>query len=67
MDGTRSRPLDEAASRLSKARTVLLGDGRPAARVALDALKARYVAATAWFEFGPARPAGPTGLAAHHS
>jgi hypothetical protein len=54
----RSRPLDEAASRLSKARSLLLGDRRPAARVALDALKAGYVAATAWFEFG-ARPPAP--------
>ena len=54
----RIRPLDEAASRLAKARTQLVADPRPAARLALAAIKAGYVAATAWFEFG-ARPPAP--------
>jgi hypothetical protein len=50
------RPLDQAAKRLSTAREQLIADPRPAARVALDTLKAGYAAATSWFEYGPQPP-----------
>ncbi|HWG72612.1 MAG TPA: hypothetical protein VG184_01010 [Acidimicrobiales bacterium] len=50
------RPLDGAAKRLSAARERLIADARPAAAVALDALKAGYAAATSWFEYGPQPP-----------
>ncbi len=35
----------------------MIADPRPAAQVALSALKAGYAAATSWFEYGPQPPA----------
>lgn len=56
----RCRALDPVAERLAGARTLLMTNDTPGARVALAALKDGYAAATSWFEHGP-KPPDPLG------